>query len=554
MAREFQPTSSEESIAVRAFGIIRRRAVVATVAFATIMGAAIAFAVYLPDLYTANAIVMIERPLPDGVVRPTVNNELEGRLYQIKAEVLSRERLTALVKRFNLYPELRKKASFEEVLNQAREDIDWEANGPEQVSGRAKTVAFTLTYTGNDRKTVADVTNAVAQFYVEHNSEMRAGEARRAVELLQDQVRDARRQVDGIDARVRSFATEHSAQLPQSASIAFANFTQITEDLRQNINAQDKLRDAMEKLQEGLAEANELASAAKGVIAEDGQAVPLSKELTKLQSDLADAKKAIAELQRQGLTAAHPDVDAATRQIAALEKQVEEQRQRDVAAFKAKQDIDKERVAVSGAPKDLSALPASKRSMADLQKELDKLQRDEKDLRDQRATLTQRFDASPTLANEFQQLQSEYRSAKENYDVLERRLSDAKLSESIENTNQGESFRILDAAVPPEGPSAPNRLRLVIMGLLLALAAGGAGVIAAEQFDTSFHSVDDLREFTAVPIIATIPQIGGKTPRGWLRVAFGTVGAVAAVVLVATLSAYIANGNDTLVRLLQRAG
>lgn len=554
MAREFQSASSEESIALKAFGIIRRRAVVATVAFTTVLAAAIAFAMYLPDLYKASAIVMIERPLPDNVVRPMVNGELESRLYQIKQEILSRERLTALVKQFNLYPELRKKASFEDVLNQAREDIDWQANGPEQVSGRTKTVAFTLTYTGADRKTVADVTNTVAQFYVDHNSAMRTAEAHRAVQLLQEQVATARRQVDAAEAKLRDFTQRNQAQLPQSISYSMAAFNQIQDDLRNNSFNQERVRNAIDKIEEGLEEANTITSAAKTIIAEDTSGAPVSKELAKLRDDLATEKKKLSELERQGFKADYPGVIAATSAIAALEKQVQEQRERDIAAYKQQQQIDAERQAVNGSPKDLTALPKSQRSLKDLNAELKQLQKEAEDLRSQRDKLTQRFETTPGIANDYTQLQREFASVKDNYDQLQRQLENARLSESIETTNQGENFKILDSAIPPEGPSAPNRLRLLIMGLLLALAAAGAAVAASEQLDTSFHTVDDVRDFTAVPVIATIPQIGSTPRSGWTRLAFGTVSAVAAVVLVATLSAYIANGNETLVRLLQRAG
>ena len=99
-----------------------------------------------------------------------------------------------------------------------------------------------------------------------------------------------------------------------------------------------------------------------------------------------------------------------------------------------------------------------------------------------------------------------------------------------------------------------SRLRLLLMGLLLAAAAMAGAVVLAEQFDTSFHSIDDVREFTAVPVLATIPQIGAAPRRGWARATLGTASAVAAVAVVATLSAYLAHGNATLVRLLQRAG
>lgn len=554
MAREWMTSSSEESIAVRAIAILRRRALIAIVAFATVLAAAAAFAIYLPDLYRASAIVTIERPLPDGVIRPMVSNELESRLYQIRQEVLSRERLTGLIKRFNLYPELRRKAAFEDVLTQAREDIQWEPNGPEQVSGRTKTVAFTLTYQGTDQKTVADVTNAIAQFFVEHNSAIRAGEAQRALQLLEQQLKAAKQQVDAQDARVRDFMVRNQAQLPQAAGVAMAAYSSLADELRDNRIDQRRNQDARDKLLEGLEDAAALAAAAKGVIAADGQDVPMSKELLEANERLAQARKDLAEAERKGFTAIHPEISGANARIAAAERDVRELRQRDLAAHKAKQQPDAQKQAVSAAPQDLTALPRSRRSIKDFDEELARLKAEEKLLEQRIAVLQQRFDSTPGVQEGYLQVQRDYGSAKENYDALARQYDEARLAASVEAGHQGENFRILDAAVPPEGPSDPNRLRLLLMGLLLAAAAMAGAVVLAEQFDTSFHSIDDVREFTAVPVLATIPQIGAAPRRGWARATLGTASAVAAVAVVATLSAYLAHGNATLVRLLQRAG
>ena len=554
MAREFMSPASDESIAVRTISILRRRALIAAVAFTTVIAAAIAFAVYLPDLYKASAIVVIERPLPDGMIRPTVSNELESRLYQIRQEVLSRERLTGLIKRFNLYPELRRQAGFEDVLNQAREDIHWEANGPEQVSGRAKTVAFTLTYTGTDQRRVADVTNAIAQFFVEHNSAIREGEAKRAVQLLEEQMKAARQQVQAEEARLRGFTLNNQAQLPQAASVAMASYQSLADELRDNRADQRRNLDAREKLIEGLEDAAAITTAARGVLAVDGTDVPLSKELADANERVAEAKKALVELERKGLLPSHPDITNAQSAIAAAEKAQQEQRARDLAAYKARQNADAQRAAVNNAPRDLASLPRTKRSLKDIDDEIARLQADEKVLQQRIATLQQRFDSTPGVQQDYLTYQRDYSAAKENFDVLVRKYDEARIAESIETGHQGENFRILDAAVAPEGPSAPNRLRLLLMGLLLALAAMAGVVVLAEQFDTSFHSVDEVREFTGVPVLATIPQIGAAPRRGWARATLGTASAVAAVAVVATLSAYLAHGNDTLVRLLQRAG
>jgi polysaccharide chain length determinant protein (PEP-CTERM system associated) len=554
MAREFTSSASDESIVVRAITILRRRALVAIIAFTAVLAAAVAFAVYLPDLYTASAMVVIERPLPDGVIRPTVSNELESRLYQIRQEVLSRERLTGLIKRFDLYADLRRKAGFEDVLNQAREDIQWEPNGPEQVSGRTKTVAFTLTYTGTDQQTVADVTNSIAQFFVEHNSAMRAGEARRAVELLDEQLQAAKRQVDVEEARLRDYMLRNQAQLPQASGVAMAAYQSLADELRRNRDDQRRNMDAREKLVDGLEDAAAVAAAAKGVLAADPAGVPLSKELIEARERLAQARKDLIEAERKGFTGSHPDITNATSRIAAAEKEVQEQQARDLAAFKARQATDAQRQVVANAPQDLATLPRSKRTIKDLDDELTRLRTEEKDLQQRIAVLQQRFDSTPGVQEGYLQVQRDHASAKENYDVLARKFDEARLAESVEAGHQGENFRILDSAVPPEGPSAPNRLRLLLMGLLLALMATAGAVVLVEQLDTSFHTVDDVREFTAVPVVATIPQIGAAPRRGWAGATLRTASAVAAVALVATLSAYLAHGNDTLVRLLQRAG
>jgi uncharacterized protein involved in exopolysaccharide biosynthesis len=282
--------------------------------------------------------------------------------------------------------------------------------------------------------------------------------------------------------------------------------------------------------------------------------VPITKELAEANERLAQARKDLAEAERKGFKADHPDITGANSRIAAAEKDVQEQRARDLTAYKAKQNADAQRQAVSNAPQNLASLPRSKRSIKDFDDELARLKTEEKDLQQRIVVLQQRFDSTPGVQEGYLQLQRDYSWAKENYDVLARKFDDARLSESIETGHQGENFRILDSAVPPEGPSAPDRLRLVLMGLLLALAGMAAAVVVVEQFDRSFHSVDEVREFTAVPVLATIPQIGTAPRRGWGRAVLNTASAVAAVALVATLSAYFAHGNDTLVRLLNRVG
>jgi hypothetical protein len=164
-----------------------------------------------------------------------------------------------------------------------------------------------------------------------------------------------------------------------------------------------------------------------------------------------------------------------------------------------------------------------------------------------------RLESTPERQQDYNLITRDYQAAKDLYDSLLKRYEEAQFAASVETDRQGERFRILEPALPPAGPAAPNRVRLMLLGILLALGLSVVAVIAAEQLDTSFHSVDELREFTAVPVIATIPRIGATPTAGKVRMAFAAVSVVAAIALVATVAARVADGNEQIVRMLERA-
>ena len=554
MSREMLPTH-EESAGLRMVGILRRRLLIALVAFATVIAGAAAFAVYLPDLYQSHATVIIERPLGD-TVRPGASDNLESRLYAIQSTILSRDRLTELIERFNLYPELRQKGSKDEVLTQAREDIKWKPNGPEQVSGRNKTVTFTLTYTGDERKTVADVTNAIAGFYASYNGQMRSAEAENMSGYYKTQMEAASAQANAAQIKLEQFVIANQAQLPQAAGVGAATYARLSDQMTQVRNEQTRITILRDQIQADL-DANAQAVAASDAGSSTG-AVPgfePSPQLRQLREDLSKAKDAVAVNERKGFTDEHPDMRDAKDSVARLEQAVKTKQSEELAAAKAREE-ERKGVGTDGAAKATVArlMPRSQRSIEGYNEQLQTLKKSELEIKAQMDQMMQRLDAAPAVQTQYVVLQREYESRKEAYDQAMRRYQEARQNQQVESSGQAERFTVLEAAILPEGPSAPNRPRLLIMGFLLALAAAAAAVVAREQFDTSFHSIDEVREFTSIPVIASIPQIGKAPRRGYLRLALGTVSAVAAIVLVGTASAYLANGNEALVRLLNRAG
>jgi hypothetical protein len=133
-----------------------------------------------------------------------------------------------------------------------------------------------------------------------------------------------------------------------------------------------------------------------------------------------------------------------------------------------------------------------------------------------------------------------------------KRFDDAQLAASMETDRQGERFRILEAAMPPSSPVAPNRNRLMIMGFLLALIVAAGAALMAEQFDSTFHSVADLREFTKVPVLGAVSPIATVTAGRTFKLALATASAVAVIWIIVVLSTHAARGNEQLVWMLAR--
>jgi hypothetical protein len=166
--------------------------------------------------------------------------------------------------------------------------------------------------------------------------------------------------------------------------------------------------------------------------------------------------------------------------------------------------------------------------------ELAALQRQEQLLRSEIATYEQRIQSAPRVQQELEALNREYQMAKDSYESLQKRYEEAQLVATLEHTKRGESFRILDAAVVPTGPAAPNRMRLLIMAWFMAFAAGIGLMLLVEHLDTSFHTVGELRRFTTVPVLGSIPLVRSRRTLGNF---FRAVASVAAVIVMCALLA-----------------
>jgi len=82
------------------------------------------------------------------------------------------------------------------------------------------------------------------------------------------------------------------------------------------------------------------------------------------------------------------------------------------------------------------------------------------------------------------------------------------MATDLERRQQGEQFRVMDAANLPERPSYPDRRIFAGGGLAGGLALGLGIALLLEMRDKSLRSEQDVEFFLQLPTLAMVPVVG----------------------------------------------
>ena len=480
----------------------------------------------LPNRYrSTTTILVVPQRVPDSYVRSTVTATIDDRLRSISEQILSRSRLERIIESHNLYPEMRQKASLEDIVERMRGDI--------KVDPMKGGTAFVIAYSSGDAMVARWVTQTLATMFIEENVRDRVVLADGTSQFLESQLEDARERLIVHEKKLEEYREKYAGELPSQldTNIQIARNAELrVQAIGESINRDRDRKLLQERLLADLqgAEANASIPAVSKVQSEPDAA-----------DELDAAQTTLAELKLR-LKPEHPDLIRAQRTVVLLQQKVDSAKGR--------------RQPAEARPTRLTpAEIAQGNKLREIQLEIQNLDRQiaQKEAEQQRlnadiVTYQRRIAAVPTHESQMTELMRDYETLEKSYTSLLARKEDSKTAADLERRQIGEQFKVLDPAREPEKPISPKRPQLYAMGTFLGLALGLGLAALLEYRDTSLKTEDDVVQTLMLPVLALIPTMTpARVDRGPKRNRPKMISGAATIVLL-SLSALAAWTLDVL--------
>jgi uncharacterized protein involved in exopolysaccharide biosynthesis len=340
----------------------------------------------------------------------------------------------------------------------------------------------------------------LASLFIDESLRDRLSQAQGTDKFLESQLAEAKARLVEKEKRLEEYRRVHAGELP----------SQISSNLQQAESAQKGLSDTRESINRDrdrrLVLEQQLADLQKTRVVDS--IVPTTNPADvsgSTQQQLAQAEAQVASLEAAGFKSGHPDLDQARRRVRDLKAKAAEE-----ASAPAPET-----------PRVISAAEADRqRRIADLQAQVDELDRqikykqdDEKRLQAAAEDAQRRADALPSRESELTELMRDYDTLQSSYNSLLAKKQEAQIAANLEQRQIGEQFRMLDQARLPERPFSPNRARYNATGAGVGLAIGLALMALLEYRDRSFRTDEDLRGTMGLPVLAVIPVMQSDADR-----------------------------------------
>jgi uncharacterized protein involved in exopolysaccharide biosynthesis len=344
--------------------------------------------------------------------------------------------------------------------------------------------------------------------FIDENIRNRSNATFQTTQFMKDQLDDAKKQLDAAEDKLASYRMQNNGRLPD----------QVDSNMRQLAALQSQASYLSARISAVNQEKLQMESNIR--IFKD-QLSNLSKDATQLQSlpdhkslELLDAEHELNTSQdqltllRQHYKDTFPDVQIAMARVEGARKKVQ-----DVQAADAAKKPD----AVPVTPASQQTVRESRDIEASIKRFQSALEARELDLQDNTKQLKAvndaingfegRMSTVPLGEKQYSDLLRDRDLVKERFVDLSGKLSRAEIAQEMEGRKQGETLELLDPASLPTTPTEPKRPMVILLGADLGLVLGISIAGAREMKDTSLKNLKDVRAYTQMSILGSVPLL-----------------------------------------------
>ncbi len=464
--------------------------------------ATVGYCLVVPRVFKAKTLILVEpQKVSREYVRSTVTVDLGDRLGTITQQIKNRTRLEKIINEYDLYPDIRAARTMTDAIEVFREEIETNVR---RSSGRAGTGSFEIAYMNRDPVKARDVTNAIANFFIEDNLKLRELQATGTTRFLDHELERMKEVLRQKEENVRKFKEKYFGLMPEQMENNMSILTQLQRQLK-SLNASiQQTKDRKVLLQTELSRLETLR-------ADTGRPGDQDRELAADQGTLIleELRQQLQSL-RSRYTDKHPDVLRLATKVDKLEK---EQEARTL-------DTKSETPEVTPPPSEAQRLMLVQREdflsqLKLIDKQLAALAREKRKTSGQIPKYGQRIEDGPKIEQMFVDLRRDYKEASENYQSLLEKKLQSELAENLERTKKGEQFTILEPANLPHKPFKPDVTKVLSIGLMMALACGLGLAFLREYLDPTFWSSKDLESAVELPVLVSVPIVNTNKERRW---------------------------------------
>lgn len=476
----------------------------------TFLGIVVGFVVAFlwPNTYVSMATIRVVPPqVPENLVQTNLNLDMTNHVLAMAQTIMSRSNLTNIILSNHLYPKLLAREPLEDVIEQMqKKDVFIGAVQNTESTSRNQVTAFQITFKYDDRNMAQKVTETLVSEFLTENERDRQQASSSTTQFLADQTAEAKKKLDASEQKLAEFRLKNMGRLPDEIQSNMQQLSTLEASLN-NVEA------AMSRItQEKLLLENSLRIARDQLEQEKTDNPERQVQVMQRSQQLDEAEREVTQLEanlnilRQRYKDTYPDVQRVTGLLAAATARrdalIKEQVQKKAApdtkapvqetAATRNLEITIQRIQAEIAARDLD--------MSDHQKEMTRLS-------DAVKAYQERIQGVPIGEKEYGDLIAARNMAQQEYEDLEKRLEISQRATDLENHKQGETLELLDAASLPTSPTEPKRPIYISVATAIGLVLGLVLAGAREVKDTSLKNLKDVRAYTKLPVLGSIPLL-----------------------------------------------